>query len=163
MLINDEVWDLSKVSREDFSSSFFSKAAKSHRRFPGSTSRVSFRADLPPSLPSPLPLLPLQFLESHPGGEDPLLKFAGRDGTPLFNSLHPPGTIEKYIDQGTLDPSAFVGTVDASTVKKRPEPKAEQSSSSGTQAAAPRRKIELGESLRPCLAAAVDERRVADL
>ena len=28
------------------------------------------------------------FIESHPGGEDPLKRAAGRDGSALFNSLH---------------------------------------------------------------------------
>ncbi|ORX36225.1 FMN-dependent dehydrogenase-domain-containing protein [Kockovaella imperatae] len=49
--------------------------------------------------------------EAHPGGSGPILQFAGRDATTVFQSIHPPGVIEHM-----LDPSALQGTVDPTTL-----------------------------------------------
>ena len=39
------------------------------------------------------------YMSKHPGGESIILKYAGKDATEIFKSIHPPGTIEKYIDK----------------------------------------------------------------
>ncbi|KAJ9100871.1 hypothetical protein QFC20_005360 [Naganishia adeliensis] len=42
------------------------------------------------------------FLQSHPGGAQPILRAAGKDATNLFNALHPPGTLEPYLPTSHL-------------------------------------------------------------
>ncbi|KAF8250672.1 hypothetical protein K440DRAFT_128279 [Wilcoxina mikolae CBS 423.85] len=51
------------------------------------------------------------FLPSHPGGANIILRFAGRDATAEFDPIHPPGTLEE-----TLSPSQILGPVDTSTI-----------------------------------------------
>ncbi|EGX52540.1 Cytochrome b2, mitochondrial precursor [Orbilia oligospora] len=51
------------------------------------------------------------FLPEHPGGSKIILKYAGKDATEEFDPIHPPDTLEKY-----LDPSKHMGEVDMSTV-----------------------------------------------
>ncbi|OAA69001.1 Aldolase-type TIM barrel [Cordyceps fumosorosea ARSEF 2679] len=49
----------------------------------------------------------------HPGGSKIILKYAGKDATEEFEPIHPPDTLDKY-----LDPSKHLGPVDMSTVEK---------------------------------------------
>ncbi|KAI2249099.1 hypothetical protein LOZ11_003699 [Ophidiomyces ophidiicola] len=51
------------------------------------------------------------FLPEHPGGKKIILKYAGKDATEEFEPIHPPDTLDKY-----LDPSKHLGPVDMSTV-----------------------------------------------
>ncbi|WEW59179.1 flavocytochrome b2 [Emydomyces testavorans] len=51
------------------------------------------------------------FLPEHPGGQKIILKYAGKDATKEFDPIHPPDTLDKY-----LDPSKHLGPVDMSTV-----------------------------------------------
>lgn len=37
------------------------------------------------------------FLESHPGGPDIILKYAGKDATTAFMQLHPSDTLDKHL------------------------------------------------------------------
>lgn len=46
------------------------------------------------------------FLPDHPGGERVLLSFAGKNATETFNSIHPPGVVEKYA------PNAIIGMLE---------------------------------------------------
>ncbi|ODQ66560.1 FMN-dependent dehydrogenase [Nadsonia fulvescens var. elongata DSM 6958] len=46
------------------------------------------------------------FLSQHPGGSKIILKFAGKDATKKFEPIHPPDTLDKYLDK-----SKCLGTV----------------------------------------------------
>ncbi|KAK4131689.1 FMN-linked oxidoreductase [Trichocladium antarcticum] len=53
-----------------------------------------------------------EFLPEHPGGSRIILQLAGRDATPEYDPIHPPGTLEE-----NLKPSAKLGTVDPASLK----------------------------------------------
>ncbi|OKL61658.1 Cytochrome b2, mitochondrial [Talaromyces atroroseus] len=53
-----------------------------------------------------------EFLPEHPGGQNIILKYAGRDATEAFEPIHPPDTLDKY-----LDASKHLGEVDMATVQ----------------------------------------------
>ncbi|KAF4624279.1 hypothetical protein G7Y89_g13897 [Cudoniella acicularis] len=55
-----------------------------------------------------------------PGGPKIILKYAGKDATEEFEPIHPPDTLDKYLDK-----SKHLGDVDMGTVEK--EEKAESS------------------------------------
>ncbi|KAL7788962.1 FMN-dependent dehydrogenase domain-containing protein [Trichoderma ceciliae] len=52
-----------------------------------------------------------EFLPEHPGGEEIILKYAGKDATEEFEPIHPRDTLDKYLDK-----SKHLGPVDMSTV-----------------------------------------------
>lgn len=52
------------------------------------------------------------FLPEHPGGQKIILKYAGKDATEAFEPIHPPDTLDKY-----LDGSKHLGDVDMATVE----------------------------------------------
>ncbi|KAB8069332.1 FMN-dependent dehydrogenase-domain-containing protein [Aspergillus leporis] len=54
-----------------------------------------------------------EFLPEHPGGQKIILKYAGKDATEEFDPIHPPDTLDKYLDQ-----SRHLGEVDMSTVEQ---------------------------------------------
>ncbi|KAI1497342.1 FMN-dependent dehydrogenase [Biscogniauxia marginata] len=54
-----------------------------------------------------------EFLPEHPGGMKIILKYAGKDATAEFEPIHPPDTLDKYLDK-----SKHLGVVDMSTVAK---------------------------------------------
>lgn len=51
------------------------------------------------------------FLTEHPGGQKIILKYAGKDATEEFEPIHPPDTLDKYLDK-----SKHMGEVDMTTV-----------------------------------------------
>ncbi|KAI9893759.1 MAG: Cytochrome b2, mitochondrial precursor [Vezdaea aestivalis] len=53
------------------------------------------------------------FLPEHPGGPSIILKYAGKDATEEFEPIHPPDTLEKYLEE-----SKHLGEVDMSTIAK---------------------------------------------
>ncbi|KAK8052085.1 hypothetical protein PG993_003470 [Apiospora rasikravindrae] len=53
-----------------------------------------------------------EFLPEHPGGPKIILKHAGKDATEEFDPIHPPDTLDKYLDK-----SKHLGPVDMSTVE----------------------------------------------
>jgi L-lactate dehydrogenase (cytochrome) len=53
-----------------------------------------------------------EFLPEHPGGQKIILKYAGKDATEEFEPIHPPDTLDKYLDK-----SKHLGDVDMKTVK----------------------------------------------
>lgn len=53
-----------------------------------------------------------EFLPEHPGGMKIILKYAGKDATDEFDPIHPPDTLDKFLDK-----SKHLGPVDMSTVK----------------------------------------------
>jgi L-lactate dehydrogenase (cytochrome) len=54
-----------------------------------------------------------EFLPEHPGGMEIILKYAGKDATEEFELIHPPDTLEKYLDK-----RKHLGPVDMSTVQQ---------------------------------------------
>ncbi|KAJ5467958.1 hypothetical protein N7475_005710 [Penicillium sp. IBT 31633x] len=54
-----------------------------------------------------------EFLPEHPGGQKIILKYAGKDATEEFEPIHPPDTLDKFLDQ-----SKHLGPVDMSTVEQ---------------------------------------------
>ncbi|KAJ5902606.1 Cytochrome b2 [Penicillium taxi] len=53
------------------------------------------------------------FLPEHPGGQKIILKYAGKDATEAFEPIHPPDTLDKYLDK-----SKHLGEVDMATVEQ---------------------------------------------
>ncbi|KAJ5188946.1 FMN-dependent dehydrogenase [Penicillium cf. griseofulvum] len=54
-----------------------------------------------------------EFLPEHPGGQKIILKYAGKDATEKFEPIHPPDTLDKFLDQ-----SKHLGPVDMATVEQ---------------------------------------------
>ena len=54
-----------------------------------------------------------QVIDGALGGPKIILDFAGKDATETFEPIHPPDTLEKYLDK-----SKHLGDVDMSTVKQ---------------------------------------------
>ncbi|KAI0459282.1 FMN-dependent dehydrogenase-domain-containing protein [Xylaria acuta] len=54
-----------------------------------------------------------EFLPEHPGGMKIILKYAGKDATEEFDPIHPPDTLDKYLDK-----SKHLGPVDMNTVAR---------------------------------------------
>ena len=52
-----------------------------------------------------------EFKEEHPGGKQIILKWAGKDATETYEPIHPPDTLDKYLDR-----SKHLGEVDMDTV-----------------------------------------------
>lgn len=53
------------------------------------------------------------FLPEHPGGPKIILKYAGKDATEEYEPIHPPDTLDKFLDH-----SKHLGPVDMGTVEK---------------------------------------------
>ena len=51
-----------------------------------------------------------------PGGPKIILKYAGKDATETYEPIHPPDTLDKYLDK-----SKHLGEVDMSTIEKEQE------------------------------------------
>ncbi|KAF2147836.1 hypothetical protein K461DRAFT_298447 [Myriangium duriaei CBS 260.36] len=54
-----------------------------------------------------------EFLPEHPGGPKIILKYAGKDATEEYEPIHPPDTLDKFLDK-----SKHLGDVDMSSVEK---------------------------------------------
>lgn len=54
-----------------------------------------------------------EFLPEHPGGQKIILKYAGKDATEAYEPIHPPDTLDKFLDK-----SKHLGEVDMNTVKQ---------------------------------------------
>ncbi|KAF2244010.1 hypothetical protein BU26DRAFT_435006 [Trematosphaeria pertusa] len=54
-----------------------------------------------------------EFLPEHPGGPKIILKYAGKDATEEYEPIHPPDTLDKYLDK-----SKHLGEVDMNTVQR---------------------------------------------
>lgn len=54
-----------------------------------------------------------EFKDEHPGGKNIILKWAGKDATETYEPIHPPDTLDKYLDR-----SKHLGDVDMSTLKQ---------------------------------------------
>lgn len=62
-----------------------------------------------------------QFLPEHPGGQKIIMKYAGKDATSAFESIHPPDIIERL-----LPPTVFKGSIDAAELAKVPVEESEE-------------------------------------
>ncbi|PHH61287.1 hypothetical protein CDD81_517 [Ophiocordyceps australis] len=53
------------------------------------------------------------FLSSHPGGPNAILRLAGKDATAEYDPIHPPGTLQDHLKPearlGRIDPKSLVG------------------------------------------------------
>ena len=54
-----------------------------------------------------------EFLPEHPGGPAIILKYAGKDATREYEPIHPPDTLDKYLDR-----NKHLGEVDMTTVEQ---------------------------------------------
>lgn len=54
-----------------------------------------------------------EFKEEHPGGKQIILKWAGKDATETYDPIHPPDTLDKYLDK-----SKHLGEVNMDTVRQ---------------------------------------------
>lgn len=54
-----------------------------------------------------------EFLPEHPGGPKIILKYAGKDATEEYEPIHPPDTLDKFLDK-----AKHLGDVDMNTVEK---------------------------------------------
>ncbi|CAF9940821.1 hypothetical protein IMSHALPRED_002180 [Imshaugia aleurites] len=57
-----------------------------------------------------------EFKEEHPGGKSIILKWAGKDATDQFEPIHPPDTLDKFLDK-----SKHLGEVNMDTVEQEKE------------------------------------------
>ncbi|KAL9117545.1 MAG: hypothetical protein Q9187_005919 [Circinaria calcarea] len=53
------------------------------------------------------------FMPEHPGGPNIILKYAGKDATETYDPIHPPDTLDKFLDR-----SKHLGEVNMDTIKK---------------------------------------------
>ena len=54
-----------------------------------------------------------EFKDEHPGGKNIILKYAGKDATETYDPIHPPDTLEKYLEK-----DKHLGEVDMNTIEK---------------------------------------------
>ena len=54
-----------------------------------------------------------EFKEEHPGGKNIILKFAGKDATETYDPIHPPDTLDKFLEKGK-----HLGEVDMETIEQ---------------------------------------------
>ena len=54
-----------------------------------------------------------EFKEEHPGGNNIILKFAGKDATETYDPIHPPDTLDKFLEK-----DKHLGEVDMETIEQ---------------------------------------------
>lgn len=62
-----------------------------------------------------------EFLQMHPGGQDKLLRFAGKDATKGFRLQHPEGYLERFLGE-----EKYIGRLDIPKKEKKPNMKSEK-------------------------------------
>lgn len=67
-----------------------------------------------------------EFLPEHPGGPKIILKYAGKDATEEFDPIHPPDTLDKYLDKDKHLGDVDMGTVETEEKEEDPEEKERQ-------------------------------------
>lgn len=67
-----------------------------------------------------------EFLPEHPGGAKIILKYAGKDATEEYAPIHPPDTLDKYLDKSRHLGEVDMGTVQQENKKEDPEEAARQ-------------------------------------
>ncbi|KYK59623.1 hypothetical protein DCS_00756 [Drechmeria coniospora] len=68
------------------------------------------------------------FLAEHPGGPKVILKYAGKDASEEFDPIHPPDTLDKYLDK-----SKHLGPVNMDSVAKEAKDADEDAEEAGRQ------------------------------
>lgn len=66
------------------------------------------------------------FLPEHPGGPKIILKYAGKDATEEFEPIHPPDTLDKYLDKKHHLGDVNMDTVEQNEKEDSPEEKERQ-------------------------------------
>ena len=56
------------------------------------------------------------FLDDHPGGKNVILRWAGKDATETYDPIHPPDTLDKFLDK-----SKHLGEVNMDSVEQEQE------------------------------------------
>ena len=64
---------------------------------------------------------PTQFLPEHPGGPKIIMKYAGKDATEEYDPIHPPDTLDKYLDKNKHLGEVDMGTVEQEEKEEDPE------------------------------------------
>ncbi|CAK7234398.1 hypothetical protein SBRCBS47491_008934 [Sporothrix bragantina] len=83
-----------------------------------------------------------EFLPEHPGGEKIILKYAGRDATAAFDPVHPPDTLDKYLDKSKhLGPVADMEAVAAADKNRKKTPEEEAEAAEETRIAEARKNM----------------------
>ncbi|MCJ1363097.1 Cytochrome b2, mitochondrial precursor [Acarospora aff. strigata] len=59
-----------------------------------------------------------EFMPEHPGGMKIILKYAGKDATEAYEPIHPPDTLDKFLDK-----SKHLGEVDMDTIEEEQKEK----------------------------------------
>ncbi|KAI9869763.1 MAG: Cytochrome b2, mitochondrial precursor [Pleopsidium flavum] len=59
-----------------------------------------------------------EFMPEHPGGMKIILKYAGKDATEAYEPIHPPDTLDKFLDK-----SKHLGEVDMNTIEEEQKEK----------------------------------------
>ena len=54
-----------------------------------------------------------EFKEEHPGGKSIILKYAGKDATETYDPIHPPDTLDKFLEK-----DKHLGEVDMDTIEQ---------------------------------------------
>jgi L-lactate dehydrogenase (cytochrome) len=67
-----------------------------------------------------------EFLPEHPGGMNIILKYAGKDATEEYEPIHPPDTLDKYLDKSKHLGACDMNTVVRKTKETSPEEKERQ-------------------------------------
>lgn len=62
-----------------------------------------------------------EFLPEHPGGKKIILRYAGKDATEEYEPIHPPDTLDKYLDKSKHLGPVDMGTVQQETKEDDPE------------------------------------------
>jgi L-lactate dehydrogenase (cytochrome) len=62
-----------------------------------------------------------EFLPEHPGGSKVILKYAGKDATDEFDTIHPPDTLDKYLDKAKHLGEVYMSTIADKKREKDPD------------------------------------------
>lgn len=67
-----------------------------------------------------------EFLPEHPGGQNIILKYAGKDATEAYEPIHPPDTLDKYLPKDKHLGAVNMNTVEQDKKEDSPEEKERQ-------------------------------------
>jgi L-lactate dehydrogenase (cytochrome) len=62
-----------------------------------------------------------EFKEDHPGGRNIILKWAGKDATETYEPIHPPDTLDKYLDRSKHLGEVDMGTMETQKIEEDPD------------------------------------------
>lgn len=67
-----------------------------------------------------------EFMPEHPGGMNIILKYAGKDATEAYEPIHPPDTLDKFLDKSKHLGDVDMGSVEVEEKEESPEEKERQ-------------------------------------